>query len=425
VDKNSQVPAGSGLRQYTDSITISNIESKRTGATISSRFTLLILLQNRCTLVEDNCIVSGNSLVAGQKLSTCFIYCGIPVKKQNMNHREPYKMKKVFSKLLTPIRNIVRYGRLARAYYYDCRHYYRYSISRGRSEKLKLISLIMIDTHIIEKGLTMPESRSGFGQERLKTLIENINKYISLYRLGDDEVFHGISVVKEYFSFHVDMKDTIEEETYKSYKLLTHNQKVFDYAQEVERSEQILTSAEDYFQNSGSNFFLFSSSRRSIRNYAKIAMSDKQIMNALDLSRNTPSSCNRQAVRLHLYKNREKIADILSIQGGNRGFGHLAQCLIVVTYEPAMYFESRERYAGYVDGGMYCMNLLYALHHEKVSSCILNTSHTPEKDITIRKVLNIPESEVIVGMITCGVPTPDFKVAISKRNSLSHFLTEH
>ena len=110
---------------------------------------------------------------------------------------------------------------------------------------------------------------------------------------------------------------------------------------------------------------------------------------------------------------KEEIIKILDKQGGNRGFGHLASNLLITTFEPSVYFEESERVSGFVDGGMYCMNILYSLHSNGIAACILNTAHNETKDLEIRKVTNIPKSECFVAMIACGVPPANFKIAKS------------
>ena len=74
-----------------------------------------------------------------------------------------------------------------------------------------------------------------------------------------------------------------------------------------------------------------------------------------------------------------------------------------------------ERYQVYIDGGMYAMNLLYALHYNQIAACILNCSHTPEKDELLRNICGIKDSENFIAMIACGIPPERFKIAISRR----------
>jgi nitroreductase len=287
----------------------------------------------------------------------------------------------------------------------------------------KIISIIILDTHVMEKGLTMPETRLGFGKARLNVLINNILNYFEDYNNTNTQVLHGVSVIEEYFLLHkvknFILDDSIKEK-YNKLKDLVSKKEI-----KIKSRRQIDMSKEDYFAKSDASFFEFSETRSSIRNWTAEKVDLNLVLQALDLCRNTPSACNRQSVRVHLYTDKTEIDNILEIQGGNRGFGHLSSFLIVVTFEPSVFFEENERNSGFVDGGMYCMNILYALHANKIAACILNTAHSPKKDVNIRKCTNIPSSEIFVGMIAGGIPPTNFMIAKSFRYPLGDILLKH
>ena len=337
-------------------------------------------------------------------------------------------MKTAFKKLLPKklfdyIRKVVRYQRLKKSFIYDLNHYFKYSMNVDENTEKKLISKIILDTHVIEKGLTMPESKIGFGQIRLSELMKNTSRYIQTYNIENPQILHGLSVTEEYFTFHFPHKNSLDDKLFKQYSNLIELQKLKKIS--IQKRYQITTTKDEYFQHHKSGFYPFSSSRSSIRNFSDTHVSDELIYSAIDLARNTPSACNRQSVRIHLYKEKQQIADILKVQGGNRGFGHLAKFLIVITYEPSVYFEQNERNSGLVDGGLFAMNLLYSLHANKIAACILNAAHDKQKDLQMRNVTKIPASESFVVSIAGGIPPTEFKIAQSHRYSLSFFLTKH
>lgn len=321
------------------------------------------------------------------------------------------------------IRDQYRYRRLKKSFTYDLNHYFKYSMREKNIQEEKLISFIIMNTHVIEKGLTMPETRVGFGTERLSILINDIVKYIKKFNNTNPQLLHGISVINEYFIFHEEKKFILNENIKNQYNSLQNLVKSKSVKFTIRR--QLKMSKKDYFDKSDESFFEFSNSRSSIRNWTKENVDIDLILKSLDLCRNTPSACNRQSVRVHLYTNKNKIDEILKIQGGNRGFGHLSSFLIIVTFEPSVFFEENERNSGFVDGGMYCMNILYALHAKKIAACILNAAHSPEKDMYIRKYTNIPSSEVFVAMIAGGIPPKNFMIAKSFRYPLEDILTNH
>jgi len=296
-------------------------------------------------------------------------------------------------------------------------------MSMAESTKNKMVSKIILDTHVIEKGLTMPEFRLGFGQLRLVALLTNVECYISRYDSENHQVLHALSVINEYFKVHDKNNYSVSGELLKARDVF-FGKKEINAVNFKERHQTNITKAE-YFDAIDKPFFQFSGSRSSIRNFSREPVDLAEIKQALDLCRNTPSACNRQSVRVHLFKDKHTIEKILKVQGGNRGFGHLANFLIVVTYEPSMYFEESERNSGIVDGGMYCMNILYALHAKEITACILNAAHSDEKDLAMRKVARIPESEVFVAMIAGGKAADEFKIATSYRYPLDKILKVH
>jgi len=321
------------------------------------------------------------------------------------------------------IRMLVRHRRLKKSFLYDMEHYFKHSMNVDNNEENKLISRIILDSHVVEKGLTMPETKIGFGVQRSAILMKNMIRYINCYNAENVQLLHGFSVLKEYFDLHEGESYKLDDEIVGLYDflLLLKKNKEISY---VSR-EQVSVDSMRYFHDVESSFPAFSSSRSSIRNFSDTDVCHKTLLATLDLARNTPSACNRQSVRVHLYREPNKIKEILKLQGGNRGFGHLANFLIAVTFKSKLFFEQNERNSGYVDGGMYCMNILYSLHAKKIAACILNAAHTPEKDVAMRAIADIPDDEVFVAFIVGGNAPEQMKIARSFRYPLEYVLTKH
>lgn len=70
----------------------------------------------------------------------------------------------------------------------------------------------------------------------------------------------------------------------------------------------------------------------------------EDLMQAIELAQNAPSACNRQPGRVHLVENDLLKHKILDIQGGNRGFGHMADKVLIVTVELAGYRGTAEKW---------------------------------------------------------------------------------
>ena len=308
--------------------------------------------------------------------------------------------------------------RILPEYISDYLRYVRYSgVMGAASNKDTLIASIIAKYHSIEKGLTMPDTRLGFGGNHIESLVEYCNEYIQ--RFGGDEfqLLQALSILKEYCEFH-------ESRDYKvDHELKSKISSLLASVKHVDASVQNSTSKSDYFRFAQSAFPQFAVSRRSIRNYTSADISTDRIAKAVEIAMHSPSSCNRQGWRVHLFTEHEKIQQILEIQGCTRGFGHLANRLIVITQELSVSLGLYEKPLAYVDGGMFAMSLLYALHADNIGACPLNCSFSSQKANALRKLCNIPASEVFVVMMSCGEIPDEVNIALSTRYPVERFLT--
>jgi hypothetical protein len=115
----------------------------------------------------------------------------------------------------------------------------------------------------------------------------------------------------------------------------------------------------------------------------------------------------------------------LDLQNGNRGFGHLAETLLVVTSVISTTKDIHERNENHLNGGMFIMTLLNALHFHKIAACSLNWSVSNDKDMKLRQLLEIPENEVVLMVISCGIVPDEFAVASSPRKKAREITTVH
>lgn len=297
--------------------------------------------------------------------------------------------------------------------------YARFSAISGLKNQERLLGVIIADYHVIEKGLTMKDARLGFGQERLRNLIKNCIRYLSMSK-GEEykQIEFAVGVVLEYREFHKKHSFALPED-------IILNIESLEFKLNVSPVNQLVFTRAQYYENANADFFKFSSSRKSVRNYDSIAIAKDKIIEAIKLSLNAPSSCNRQTSRIHLYTDKQILVEILNIQGGNRGFGHMADKLIIVTSDLAYWHGVSEGNGPYVDGGIFAMNLMYSLHYFGVASCPLNCNLSPSKEKRLRRICNIPENEVFVLMLSLGIVPDRFSVPASSRSKYNEFLTIH
>lgn len=286
------------------------------------------------------------------------------------------------------------------------------SILSESNNQSKLVARISMAYHGIEKGLTMPNRRLGFGKKGLLRVLSLCDLYIKKkYDTTNNQFLHALGVLYEYRNLHGSENFILNDE-------IVNRINKFELQFPVQPTKQLESSNEKFFKHVFSSFDKFSESRFSIRSFEK-GLNESQIKNAIALAQNTPSSCNRQATRIHLVRDEEIKQKVLNLHKGNRGFGHLSDSIILVTAEVGGYASAIERNAAFIDGGMYGMNLLYALHFHKIGACVLNSNFTTQTANELRKICKIPKSEVFVMLILIGRVPESLSVALSKREEIS------
>ena len=282
---------------------------------------------------------------------------------------------------------------------------------RGRKV---LLNRLLITGHVIEKGITMRNRRLGFGLWQVRSLISLCQSAQHQDLTDTDQYLFALKDLYEYRKIHQnnnfdlpkDIKDGIDsllDNSISSYSACMTRESFFDF--------------DGDFKN-------FAKSRHSVRIFSEEVISDEQMEAVVELAQTAPSACNRQSVKIHIYDGEAK-NNILRLQNGNRGWGETANKIIIVTSEQTAwdgYFTK----AAYLDGGIYTMNLLYALHYYGICSCCLNLYLHRKEMNALRKASGIPDSEIPVVMIAIGYPPKhDFMIARSNRIDFHRILSFH
>lgn len=304
---------------------------------------------------------------------------------------------------------------------YDCKRVLKHCF--GYEENLETLkaNLILV-IHTVEKGLTMPETRLGFGQDKITIMSTLLDKIIPL-ESDSFELIYAKSVLEEYLDFHEKRGFIFPEKTLTSLQSMIGKIGTEKSQTDSLLSKQLHFSREEFFSPLHQDFKEFSFSRHSVRNYIQKPIDKDVFIRVAEIANQAPSSCNRQSCRMHVVVEREKIERVLSVQGGSRGFGHLAAAVIIVTSDLHSFYDVQERSQPAINSGFFGMNILYALHAEQLGACVLNWSSTKKKDLQLRKLVpSISDSEQVEFLISCGYPPEEFDVALSKRRSTSEIV---
>lgn len=301
------------------------------------------------------------------------------------------------SSMMHPIKKKVH-----NAFMGDYQRFWRGSGISDSESKGALLARIIMGYHVLEKGLTMPNRRSDFGQDRARALADMVRCYFGNYD-SHPQVRHAVAVLKEYRSVNI-CAEWLDEF-------------LLEYEDDVQ-SCQCRTTREDFYKHKNGPFDEFAKSRHSIRNYSNADIDRETLEKAISLATTAPSACNRQHAEVYHISDPEKIARILELQGGCRGFGHLSKNLLVVAANLKCTLSIGERNDVYLNGGIFLMNLSYALHFHEVAHCILNWSKSDEEDARLRKIINIPRSSVVLAVLTCGRVPESFAYCCSPRKEV-------
>ncbi|WP_169925861.1 nitroreductase family protein [Serinibacter salmoneus] len=157
-------------------------------------------------------------------------------------------------------------------------------------------------------------------------------------------------------------------------------------------------------------------SRRSVRDYDLSRVVPSDVLDAaLDCFQSAPSVCNRQAARLHLYRDRGMIERLLELQGGGSGFSRDVPYVAVLTARLSLFSGAGERNQAWIDGSLAGMAFVSGLHEMGVSSCMLNWSKRNVHSAKLRNLTDIPEEEEIMCLIAFGYAREGARVARSPR----------
>lgn len=299
----------------------------------------------------------------------------------------------------------------------------RYNASvRTDKDMQKMQYTLLRENHIIEKGMSMRNTRKGFGQQKVTALISRLRKYNHLYGSVDKSFLtYPLSTIKVYVDYqHADGIDIPEIE--KAFQQLCEEVGVkpeflvLPAGIEQGKAEVLKAQAQGDFPS-----LLYS--RHSMRYFLDEIPSKELLEKALGLAARTPSACNRQAWHTHVFFG-EDAHELLRMQDGCKGFTEDIHCCIVVTADMKG-FLGHEPFQCYIDGGLYAQNLINALHYVGLGSIPLSCGFLSDKLISIQKHFNIPENEVMIVIVGTGVMPEEMKLAISTRRPVSATNTYH
>lgn len=309
-------------------------------------------------------------------------------------------------------------------YFLEAFHFWRLTVKYNATHHTqddiqKMQYTISRETHTIEKGMSMRSPRKGFGQQKVTALIEHLNQYCNLYLHKDSSFLeYPLNTIQTYIDYTVksgvDITDIQNHFMALTSKIATVTIQRKAGIEKVAK-KQILVNCNKDFES-----LLYS--RHSIRYFKDSPVERNLLEKALKMAQRTPSACNRQAWLTHVYRDEKSVA-LIKWQGGSRGFEDEIKTSILVTAN-LKGFLAHEVHQAYIDGGLYAMNLINALHCLGLGTIPLSCGFS-YKHLKGLANFNIPDNEVPILIIGVGNLMDEFNVAISERKNINRTNTFH
>jgi len=301
----------------------------------------------------------------------------------------------------------------------DAVRYCEYIGDRHIERREASLARIIMGYHMIEKGLTMPKRRLGFGIAALNELMTNIESFEKQFGNTEQQLQIAIGVIRQYYDTHIEANYVFDNSDF-SVRLNAF----VSMRKAIPAVKQYHFSSNEFYSNNEREFPKFAQSRHTVRHFAG-TINEEDIAASVKLAMTAPSACNRQHVRVHCIVDHLVQEKILSLQGGNRGFGTNADKLLLISTDLEDLRWAEERNDAFTNAGIFLMNLCYALHYHKIAHCILNWSVSHDVDEKLRTIADIPNNELIVCILACGKTPEEFEVARSTRKQLEDVLRFH
>lgn len=308
---------------------------------------------------------------------------------------------------------------VAMAYLYDFGRFMRYSSTHGHSISQQNLASKLTETyHNIEKGLSLPSPRPGFGRDVIGRLIILLKQYRATY--GEDHVtIAAVNALTAYQDFCVASGLTDRETPHAiEIRALLLETRYSGAGGAVTRTRQETLDAVEHV---GDQFFEM---RASVRDFSPESVDEEKIRSAVRAAQKSPAVCNRQFSRVYVTTDRLRISEALRIQGGARGFADNVPALAVITTNLRNFWHAGERSQAWTDGGMFSMSFVLGLHAAGLGSVCLNWSKGSRVDREFRRAFSIPEEEAIIMLVAFGNLKETYRVAASPRPPLTRTLSE-
>ena len=285
-------------------------------------------------------------------------------------------------------------------------------------DKDKLKARIVMNAHSIEKGLSLKNIKLGYGKDKIIALLKDLEHYYKLFNDKSLMVF-CMSIIESYLIFNKSM-GVEDNDIFNTYTRMRDILEPNPENSEHLNGGYFKTSREKIHLYGKIDYYNFVRNRHSIRNFTGNKVSTELLNRAFEIAEYTPSACNRQPWGNHVFLDKQKIEQILNFQTGARQFKDDITCVILISAKYSSFFGS-EHHQPYVNGGLYAMNLIFALHSLGLGTTPLNMGFSPKKLKGLKAICDITDDEAPIVLIGVGEIAEELSIATSSRFKFNEY----
>lgn len=319
------------------------------------------------------------------------------------------------------IRRVVKKHKIKREFSIDYSRFMKFYNDSGEETENGVDYKIMLLVHSLEKGMCHKNLRP-FGVKKIEELIDLLKK--SSMRAKDkygSPFLMGIGIIDRWITIY-DENDFDKNDTYNFAKSFIQPYKSligggidvgsYDY------------DFNDISEQCNIDYCGFIKSRHSVREFLDKPLSGDDIKYCVSAALLSPTACNRQMVKIHLVKSREKKEYLDSIIMGLSGFEKENISYFVISFDLCAFSYFGERNQGYLNAGLVAMNFVNALHSKKIGSCFLQWGNSYSDESKTKKKLGLPENEKVAVIIAAGYYKNVTRIPASNRKAISEIYDE-
>lgn len=309
-------------------------------------------------------------------------------------------------------------GELRSNYDYDLSRFFKYSSTVNLNSDITALKAFCVEIeHAIEKGLSFETPRPAFGVKKINAVILAVRELESTGH-ADEATLAARGCLQQYVDMHESRGWDLPPELGSSLKVFLEERQAKNAGGTKILTRGEINRATDF------DYERFISARHSVRHFTGEPVSREAAEEAVRLAIKSPRPENRES--RHVYAALDPITRtrLMSYHHGHAGFDKKLGAVFVITVDLQHYDRVGERNQGWIDGGLFAMSLCYALHSQRLGTCMLNWSEPCDQDRRLRQAFTIPDNEIVITFLGAGHLPPQINVAYSMPPSVDSVFSE-